>query len=115
MTTKFTVTLALILIVVAVLAGLALWDQLPDQMASHWNVNDQVDGTMSKFWGVFLMPLVASGLLAILLVVPSIDPHKANIAQFRKTFNFFIVLIITFLLYVHALTLAWNLGYQNFK
>ena len=25
------------------------------------------------------------------------------------------MLIISFLLYVHALTLAWSLGYQNFK
>ncbi len=115
MTTKFTVTLALVLIVMAVIAGLALWSQLPDQMASHWNMNDEVDGTMSKFWGVFLMPLVASGLLTLFLIIPSIDPHKANIAQFRETFNLFIVLIITFLLYVHALTIAWNLGYQNFK
>src|SRR5687768_4754636 len=102
MNTKFTVTISLVLIVVAVIAGLALWDQLPEQMASHWNVNDQVDGTMSKFWGVFLMPLVASGLLAVLLVVPSIDPHKANIAQFRETFNLFIILIIAFLVYIHA-------------
>jgi uncharacterized membrane protein len=115
MTTKFTVALAVVLIVVAVIAGLGLWNQLPDQMASHWNANDQVDGTMSKLWGVLLMPLVASGLLALFLIVPSIDPRKANIAQFRETFNLFIVLIITFLLYVHALTLAWSLGYQSFK
>jgi uncharacterized membrane protein len=115
MTTKFTVALAAVLIVVAVIAGLGLWNQLPEQMASHWNANDEVDGTMSRSWGVFLMPLVASGLLALFLIVPSIDPHKANIAQFRGTFNLFIVLIIAFLLYVHALTIAWNLGYQNFK
>jgi len=115
MTTKFTVTLTLALIVVAVIAGLALWDQLPEQMASHWNVNNEADGTTPRFWGVFLMPLVATGLLALFTIIPSIDPHKANITQFRETFNMFIVLIIAFLLYVHALTLAWNLGYQNFK
>jgi uncharacterized membrane protein len=115
MTTRSTLIMALVLIAIAAITGLALWDQLPDQMASHWNANDQVDGTASKFWGVFLMPLVASGLLGILLLVPSIDPHKANIEQFRGTFNLFIVLIVAFLLYVHALTIAWNLGYQNFR
>jgi len=115
MRTKFTVTLALVLIVAAVIAGLALWNQLPDQMASHWNMNDEVDGTISRFWGVFLMPLAATGLLILFLVIPSIDPHKANIAQFRETFNLFIVLMIAFLLYIHALTITWSLGYQNFK
>lgn len=115
MSTRTTLIISSVLIVAAVLAGLLLWSQLPEQMASHWNVNDQVDGYISKFWGVFLMPLVTLGMLVLFLVVPSIDPLKANIAQFREAFNLFIVLIIGFMLYVHGLTLAWSLGYQGFK
>jgi uncharacterized membrane protein len=115
MTTKNTSIIALIMIALALLAGALLWDRLPDQMASHWNINDQVNGTMPKFWGVFLMPLITLGMLALFLVIPSIDPLKANIAQFRESFNLFIVLIIAFMLYIHGLTLAWSLGYQNFK
>jgi uncharacterized membrane protein len=115
MTTKNTSIIALIMIALALLAGALLWDRLPDQMASHWNINDQVNGTMPKFWGVFLMPLITLGMLVLFLVIPSIDPLKANIAQFRESFNLFIVLIIAFMLYIHGLTLAWSLGYQNFK
>jgi uncharacterized membrane protein len=115
MSTRMTLIISLTLIVIATLAGLLLWNQLPEQMASHWNVNDQVDDTMPKFWGVFLMPLVTTGMLLLFLVVPSIDPLKANIAQFREAFNLFIVLIIAFMLYIHGLTLAWSIGYQNFK
>jgi uncharacterized membrane protein len=54
-------------------------------------------------------------MLVLFLVIPSIDPLKANIAKFREAFNLFIVLIIGFMLYVHSLTLAWSLGYQDFK
>ena len=115
MSTRITLRLSLILILAATLAGLLLWNRLPEPMASHWNVNDQVDGTLPKFWGVFLMPLVTMGMLLLFLVIPSIDPLKANIAQFRGTFNLFIVLIIAFMLYIHGLTLAWSMGYQNFK
>lgn len=115
MSTRTTLVISLVLIVTAILAGLLLWDRMPEQMASHWNVDDQVDGYMPKFWGLFLMPLVTLGMLALFLVIPSIDPLKANIAQFREAFNLFIVLIIGFMLYVHGLTLAWSLGYQNFK
>jgi uncharacterized membrane protein len=115
MTTKTTTIIALILIGLAALAGAALWNQLPDQMASHWNANDEVDGTLPKFWGVFLMPLITLGMLALFLALPGMDPLKANIAQFRESFNLFIVLIVAFMLYVHGLTLAWSLGYQNFK
>ena len=115
MSTKLTSIISIALIAIAVIAGAALWNQLPDQMASHWNANDQVNGTMPKFWGVFMMPLITLGMLALFLVVPNIDPLKANIAQFRETFNIFIILIIAFMLYVHGLTLAWSLGFTNFK
>jgi uncharacterized membrane protein len=115
MTTKTTSIISFLLIVVAIIAGALVWNQLPDQMASHWDINDQVNGTMPKFWGVFMMPLVTLGMMILFLVVPNIDPLKANIAQFRETFNVFIVLIIAFMLYVHGLTLAWSLGFTNFK
>jgi uncharacterized membrane protein len=115
MNTKTTSITVIALVALALLAGVILWNQLPEQMASHWNMNDEVDGAMSKFWGVFLMPLIALGLFGLFLIIPRIDPHKANIAQFRETFNMFIILIVVFLLYVHGLTLAWSLGYQNFK
>jgi len=115
MNTRLTTIIVLLLILAATIAGLALWNRLPDQMASHWNINDQVDGYMSKFWGVFLMPLVTLGMLLLFLVIPNIDPLKANIAQFRDVFNLFIVLLVGFMVYIYALTLLWNLGYTNFR
>ncbi|MCL4273676.1 MAG: SdpI family protein [Anaerolineales bacterium] len=112
MSTKLTTILVLILIAAAVIAGALFWDQLPESMASHWNENDQVDGYMSKFWGVWMMPLMVLGMFGIFLLVPVIDPLKANIAKFRNIFNLFILLITAFMLYIHGLTLAWNLGYE---
>jgi len=107
--------MVLIMVAAATLAGLLFWSHLPDSMASHWNVNDQVDGYMPKFWGVFLLPLITLGMSFLLLAVPLIDPMKANIAQFRPGFNLFIVLMVGFMLYLYGLTLAWNLGYTHFR
>jgi len=115
MTTRTTTILVLIMILGAFVAGLLLWNQFPAQMASHWNINDQVDGYMSRTWGVFLMPLITLGMFLLFLVIPTIDPLKANIAKFREAFNLFIVLMAAFMLYIHALSLAWNLGYTGFK
>ena len=115
MSTRTTTIIVLLMIAAATVAGLLLWNRLPDQMASHWNVNDQVDGYTSKFGGVFMLPLITLGMVLLFLVVPSIDPLKANIAQFRGAFNLFIVLIVAFMLYIYALSLAWNRGYDNFK
>jgi uncharacterized membrane protein len=115
MSTRTTTTIVLFMIGLATLAGLLLWSQLPDPMASHWNVNDQVDGYMSKFWGVFLLPLITLGMWALFLAVPSIDPLRANIVLFRGAFNMFIVLIVAFMLYIYGLSLAWNLGFTGFR
>ena len=115
MSTRTTITIVLLMIVGATLAGFLLWNRLPDQMASHWNVNDQVNGYMSKSWGVFMLPLITIGMFLLFLVIPLIDPLKANIAQFREIFNLFIVLIVAFMVYIYGLTLAWNLGYTGFK
>ena len=115
MSTRTTTILVLLMIIGAIIAGLLLWDRLPDQMASHWNINDQIDGYMPKFWGVFMVPLITLGMFVLFLVIPSIDPLKANIAQFREAFNLFIVLIVAFMLYIYGLTVAWNLGHTGFK
>src|SRR5215216_5935890 len=114
MSTRTTTIIVLLMIAVATIVGIALWSQLPDSMASHWGPNDQVNGYMPKFWGVFLMPLITLGMLLLFLVVPSIDPLKANIAQFRDVFNLFVTLIVAFMLYIYALSLRWNLGHTDF-
>ncbi|SRR6266540_5275045 len=115
MSTRLTLSITIVLLAVFLVGGLAAWKFLPDPMASHWNVNDQVDNTMPKFWGVFLMPILAVGMFVLFLVIPHIDPLKANIAQFREAFNLFIVLILLFLGYIWILSIAWNLGYTNFR
>jgi uncharacterized membrane protein len=110
MSTKNTTIIVSILIVLAALAGVLFWNQLPDPMASHWGANDQVNGTTSKLLGVFLLPLITAALFGLFMLIPSIDPLKANINKFRGVYNLFIVLLTAFMLYVHGLQLVWNLG-----
>ncbi|MFH1183587.1 MAG: SdpI family protein [Chloroflexota bacterium] len=115
MSTRTTVVLALIMIVAAVILSLGFYSRMPEQVASHWNADDQVDGTMPRFWGAFLMPLITLAMLGLFLLLPVIDPMKANIAAFRRPFNVVIALIVAFLLYLHVLTTLWNLGLQSFR
>ena len=115
MSTKWTTILVSIIVLISVIAGIFVYDMLPDPMASHWNVNDEVDGYMSKFWGVFMMPLVFLGMFLVFLVVPYIDPLKENIAKFRETFNLFIFMMVLFMTYIWVLTIVWNLGNQSFR
>jgi uncharacterized membrane protein len=115
MSTRNTVIVSLIIIVVAIALSAAVYPRLPAEMASHWGADDQVNGTISRFWGAFLVPLMSVGMLGLFLLIPMIDPMRANIASFRRIFNVFIVLLMAFMLYIHVLTLLWNLGVQTFR
>jgi uncharacterized membrane protein len=112
MSNKNTLTISLTLIAIALVVGTALYARLPDPMPSHWNATGQIDGYMSRFWGVFMMPLMTIALTGLFLVIPQIDPLKANIAKFRGVFNWFIVVFVAYMLFVYALTIAAALGYQ---
>lgn len=115
MKTKTTITLSVFLVLIATAAGLALWNQFPPEMASHWNAQGNVDGTMSKPWAILLLPAVAIAMLALFIILPGLDPLSKNIATFRSEFNLFIFLMILFMTYVYALTLVWNLGFNTFS
>jgi uncharacterized membrane protein len=115
MSTRNTIFVTIILIAFAVAFSLSVYNRLPDQMASHWNTANQVDGYISRFWGAFLMPIISAAMLLLFLVIPGIDPLKANIAQFREYFNAFITLVVVFMIYMHVLTVLWNLGYNQFN
>ncbi|MCG2784012.1 MAG: SdpI family protein [Anaerolineae bacterium] len=111
MSTKLSITISFVLIAIAALVGLVLYAQLPDPMPSHWNAAGEIDGYMSKFWGVWLMPLTTLGFTLLLAAVPAIDPLKANIEKFRGLYNAFIIGFVVYMLYVYGLTLAASLGY----
>ncbi len=88
------------------------YPQIPEIMATHWGVDGQANGYMNKFWGLFLLPIILTAIIGLMLIVPKIDPLKQNIAKFRGYYDNFILFIAVFLLYIHALTIAWNMGFE---
>ncbi len=102
--------IVLLIILTSFIISIYLYPRMPDKLASHWNAKGEVDDYMPKFWGLFLMPFVSLGLFLFFLLIPKIDPLKANIEKFRKYFDAFIALIIFFLFYVYLLTIFWNAG-----
>jgi uncharacterized membrane protein len=113
---KHTKKVILLLIVLSFAVSFYFYPRLPERVASHWNAAGVVDGYMSRFWGAFLMPVVISAMAMLFLLLPKIDPLKANYEKFRRYFDGFIILIMLFMGYIHGLSIAWNLGiYFNFS
>jgi uncharacterized membrane protein len=99
------------IIILSFAIGAYYYPQMPEKVASHWNAEGQVNGYMSKFWGLFLMPIISAGMLLLFILIPRIDPLKSNIQEFRKYYDGFVVLIMVFLFYIYLLTIFWNSGY----
>lgn len=104
------IVISLGIVILSFVIGVVLYSQVPEQMASHWNVKNEVDSYISKFWGLFLMPIISVVMLVLFLLIPKLDPLKKNIERFRNYFDGFILLMILYLFYIHSLTLFWNMG-----
>jgi uncharacterized membrane protein len=100
----------LAIIALSFLIGVVMHPLMPDSMASHWDMQGNVNGYMPKFWGIFLMPVLSLVMLLIFMTIPKIDPMRKNVAKFRNYFDMFVMVIILFLFYIYLLTLLWNFG-----
>ena len=113
MPTRIMTIASLFLIAFAIAFSASVYNELPENMASYWNAANQVEGYLPRFWGAFLTPAITAVMLFLFLVIPKKDPLKDNINKFRNHFNSFAVFIVVFLVYIHILTLRWNLGFDQ--
>ena len=65
-------------IVLPVLAGLALWTRLPQQLPTHWNAAGERDGWSSKAFAVFALPLILLAAQWLCVLATLADPKKHN-------------------------------------
>jgi len=103
---------ALLIVIAMILFSIAVYPYLPEQVPSHWNIYGEVDGTMPKAVGAFMLPVLAAGLWALLHWLPRIDPKRERCAQFRGTLSVIIILTTGFFAFIHVLTLSAPLGWQ---
>lgn len=67
-----------VVILLPILTGLVLWNQLPDQLPFHWNAAGEVDGWASKPVAVFGTPLLMLAMQWLCVVATSADPKRKN-------------------------------------
>ena len=104
-----TLIVTTIVILLPVLAGIILWNKLPEQLPTHFNAAGEVDGWSSKAFGVFGLPGI---LLALhwLCAVGSIkmDPKAQNLEG--KVFHLVLWIIPVMSVLLCALVYCTSLG-----
>jgi uncharacterized membrane protein len=97
-----------IVILLPILVGLLLWNQLPDALPIHWNAEGEVDGYSSKPFAVFAMPLILLAVHWLAAVVTQTDPKKQNQSEKVKILVFWLIPAISLL--VNLFTYSAALG-----
>jgi len=98
---------ALLLVVTA-----AVYAQLPERMAIHFDASGQPDSFLTKPLAVALGPAIGIGTVLLFRILPVIDPLGANISAFKRYYDLLAVVTVGILAYVQGLVLAYNLGYR---
>ena len=105
------VAIVLVLIFTAVIT-LVTYPVMPDLVASHWNAAGELNGTMPKFWGLLLIPLLMLAFCALFAVLPRIDPLRENYRKFQDYYEGFVLIFAVFFLIIQTQIILWGLGIQ---
>lgn len=74
------------ILVAMFLTAAIVWPVAPEKLPVHWNAGGQIDRYAGKFEGLLLLPLIGLGVYALMLLVPRLDPGRANYARFFKAY-----------------------------
>ena len=91
-----------------IVAGVVLWNQLPDPMPSHWNAAGEVDGWSSKPFAVFALPLILLAIHWFCIFLTAKDPKNADQSSKMIGVIFWISPILSLL--VNSMSYATALG-----
>ena len=98
-----------IVILLPILAGVILWNQLPDPMPTHWNAAGEVDGWSSKPFAIFGLPLILVAVQWLCMLGTAADPKKNNHSEKIMHLVLWIIPIISVVLF--TITYLTALGY----
>lgn len=98
-------------VVAAGVFGIVMHDRLPEQVATHWNLNGEPDGWSSRTVAVAMLPALGLLLAAFLTVAPKIDPKRKNFALHENSWWLLANAVLVFLAGLHVIALGSALGW----
>ncbi len=93
-----------------ILAGVALYDALPETIATHFGVNGEENGWSSRAFAVFGIPGIMAGANLLVQLALSTDPKKKNMSPMLRTISIWVTPLLSVL--VSAALLGHALGYD---
>jgi uncharacterized membrane protein len=88
-----------------------VFPDLPERMATHWNLAGEPDGWSGRTLAAFFTPTVMLLTLVMLRWLPSIDPRRESFAKFPGAYGVAVDAIMLFFAGLHVAMLGEALGW----
>jgi len=105
---KWSILLTSIIILLPALFGLAFWNDLPEQMTTHWGADGTADGWSGRAFAVFALPLLILAVHWICIFCTMKDPK--NKGQNGKVFGLILWITPLISVFANGLIYAVSLG-----
>jgi uncharacterized membrane protein len=112
MGTQRRLTAGLVLVGVAAAASAVALPDLPARTAIHFGPGGTPDDHASPLFAAAFVPGLMLALLALFEGLVRADPLRENLREAEGVYDGLVVATLAFLVVVHALVLAFNLGYE---
>jgi len=104
-----------LIVVASFIVGIYFYPRLPRKIVVHWDVSGNVNGYLSKFPVIFLIPLLFM-LISLIPIAISKESVQESFNKFRFKYYFVMLVVFSVLLFAYLYTLLWNIGVKmNFN
>jgi uncharacterized membrane protein len=88
------------------------WDKFPEQIPVHFGMDGEPNGYSSKATGLFMLSGINVIMYFVFLVMPKIDPSRANYPLFSDKYRIIRLILHAFFTFVFFLTALYSLGWK---
>lgn len=103
--------LGVALLAVALAAPAFLYAQMPHEVPSHWNLYGEVDATIAKPLGPFVMATACAFVLVLYAVLPRISPQGFGLDRFRRAYDAIMLTLLAVLAVISVAVSLASAGY----
>lgn len=101
----------LLILIVTFITAILVYPHMPEQVPIHWNVQGEVDNYGSRLFGTFSLPLLNILMYILFIILPKLDPKRANYSKFDSSYLTIRYSTHLFFALMFGVTAAVSLGY----
>ena len=108
---KKEIIISTLICLLPILAGLYLYDRLPETIATHFGADGEANGWSSRTFAVLGLPALMAGINLLVWFALHTDPKKKNMNPALRTLALWIAPALS--VFMYAMTMGNALGYAT--